>query len=239
MLAFALFGLCVTHQAVQRTDIFHVTFAAFASIGLLPASTAFLGTFRCNPVVRPRRSQALFAVFMTLAVVEASSPQLVSSFQENLQRSFSVTPENDSTVAYNGEKIPVSCAAEASDVAGVLDVVGKQATPGQRLFVGPGDLRRTNVNDTYLYHLLPQLTPASYFLEMNPGSANRPNSRLAADVASADWLILNRRWDVWPELNESQKNGSDVPMSVIRDQFEICKRGVFLDLYRRRQNVQP
>jgi hypothetical protein len=51
-------------------------------------------------------------------------------------------------------------------------------------------LRRTNYNNTFLYYLLSQLTPATYFLEINPLSANRPGLRLSADVPSADWLII-------------------------------------------------
>jgi hypothetical protein len=96
--------------------------------------------------------------------------------------------------------------------------------PGPRLFVGPADLRRTNYNDTFIYYMLPRLQPATYFLEMNPGSANRPDSRLAKDIASADWLILNHGLDQWNEPNGSAKFASDAPMRVVRDQFELCGR---------------
>ena len=106
--------------------------------------------------------------------------------------------------------------------------------PGDRLFVGPADLRRTNYCDTFLYHLAPaKLRPASYFLEMNPFSANRPDSRLARDVASADWLILNRAWDTWSEANRSTENGSNAPNEVVASQFtKLGDYGPYL-LYRR------
>ena len=39
----------------------------------------------------------------------------------------------------------------------------KSSSPEQRLFVGPLDLRRTNYNDTFIYHLMLQLRPATYF----------------------------------------------------------------------------
>lgn len=106
--------------------------------------------------------------------------------------------------------------------------------PGQRLFVGPADLRRTNYNDTFIYYMLPHLQPATYFLEMNPGSANRPDSSLATDIASADWLVLNREFDRWDESNGSPKSASHAPIRVVQRQFELCGRFGSRDLYRRR-----
>ena len=38
--------------------------------------------------------------------------------------------------------------------------------------------------------MFPELTPATYFIEMDPGLANAPGSRLADDLLSADWVIL-------------------------------------------------
>lgn len=124
-------------------------------------------------------------------------------------------------------------------VARMLAKLETVSSPGQRLFVGPGDLRRTNYVDTYLYYMMPELTPATYFLEMNPLSANRPRSRLAADVASADWLVLNRVYDHWYEPNRSVEYGSDAPNAVVRKDFEVCGEfGSYL-LYRRKNRSAP
>src|ERR1700692_4741169 len=82
--------------------------------------------------------------------------------------------------------------------------------------------------------MCPQLRPATYFLEMNPHSANRPNSRLAADVASANWLVLDHDTDNWNEKNDSTKFGSDLPMRVVAQQFELCGQYGPCDLYRRK-----
>ena len=121
-----------------------------------------------------------------------------------------------------------SLAAEAQHVVAFLEA---QAVPGERLFVGTGDLRLSYVNDTFIYHLLPWLTPATYFLEMNPLSANRPNSRLADDVASADWLVLNHAWNLSREPNLSTQPGSDAPNEVVRTQFELCGRTGPFEVY--------
>jgi hypothetical protein len=122
----------------------------------------------------------------------------------------------------------------ARDTGGLLDKMTSLASPGQRLFVGPADLRRTNYNDTFLYYLLPQLTPGTYFLEMNSLSANRPGSRLSADVMSADWLILDHRLDDWNEPNESSRFGPDAPNQMVQSNFELLARRGSYDIYRRK-----
>jgi len=40
--------------------------------------------------------------------------------------------------------------------------------PGERLLVGPSDLRRTWYSDAFFYYLFPELTPATRFIEMDP-----------------------------------------------------------------------
>jgi hypothetical protein len=101
----------------------------------------------------------------------------------------------------------------------MVAAAARLARPGQTLFVGPSDLRRTNYNDTYLYYLLPQLRPASFYMEMNPQTANLPGSGLATELRHADLLILNQRWDSWPERNSSSKLGSPLPNRIVANEF--------------------
>ena len=54
----------------------------------------------------------------------------------------------------------------------VIAAAAKISKPGQRLFVGPVDLRKTPYSDAYLYYMLPDLVPATYYIEMDPGVAN-------------------------------------------------------------------
>ena len=100
-----------------------------------------------------------------------------------------------------------------------VDELDASAEPGDRLLVGPSDLRRTWYSDVFVYWLLPELDPATYFIEMDPGLANDDGSRLASDVASADWIVLSGLWDGWFEPNASIEYGSDVPNQVVRDHF--------------------
>ena len=102
-----------------------------------------------------------------------------------------------------------------------IDAVSR---PGARVFVGPYDMRRDNYNETFLYFLLPKLIPASYYMELNPLTANRADSGLARDVASADYLILDSRLDADTENNASQRYGSDAPNQVVRQKFKLIGR---------------
>ena len=101
----------------------------------------------------------------------------------------------------------------------VVEHARRVTRPGESLFVGPQDLRRTNYGPTYMYFLLPELEPASYYMEMNPGTANREGSGLADEIREADWLILSSEWDNWSEPNDSEKYGPSEPNEVVRDLF--------------------
>ena len=120
-------------------------------------------------------------------------------------------------------------------VQAAVDELDRLAQPGDRLLVGPSDLRRTWYSDVFIYWLFPELAPATYFIEMDPGLANDEGSSLADDVASADWVILTGLWDGWMEPNSSMDFGSDAPNQVLRDHF--CVVGDYEDgqavLYRR------
>ena len=59
-----------------------------------------------------------------------------------------------------------------------------------------------------MYFLLRDLGPASYYMEMNPGTANREGSGLADELRRADWLILTSEWDDWDEPNDSTVNSA-------------------------------
>ena len=127
---------------------------------------------------------------------------------------------------------------DAPDVIGEIRTVTAEldarSRPGQRLFVGPADLRKTPYSDAYFYFLFPELTPATYFIEMDPGVANAPGSRLADDVAGADWLILSRVWEGWTEPNSSSVLGPDRPNEVVRDQFcPVGSPARFIQLWHR------
>ena len=107
--------------------------------------------------------------------------------------------------------------------------------PGQRLLVGPADLSRTPYSDAYWYYIFGDLTPATRYIEMDPGIADAADSGLADDVGTADWIILSHVWDAWDEANSSVEPGSDRPNEVLRQNFcRYRSYGDSFELWQRR-----
>lgn len=189
-------SLGLVPQALQRADDIHILFAAVVPIALGSAALSGLG--------RTRRS----------AVIQVLTGALVVLFLANGPRS--ERPAFD--VTHEGRSFPVGDAALARDAQLIIDSADRASTGGDRLFVGPQDLRRTSYNDTFLYFMLPALEPASYFLEMNPGSADR-GMRLAREIAQADLLILTSRFGGWSEPNASREYGSELANELVAERF--------------------
>jgi hypothetical protein len=229
--AAAIFALWTTHEALQRMDSGHVTLCCFLSLALLPVALMIIAdrwTSAPGSLSRP-----LLFVALTLLVVAGLAPELVYLVRQTIGAG---PPRKDDVVflQHGGRSFPLGSISASRETGDLLDTMTTLASPGQRLFVGPADLRRTNYNATFLYHFLPQLVPATYFLEMNPLSANRPGSRLSADVLSADWLILDHHLDEWNEQNESSRFGPDAPNQVVQSNFELRARQGSYDIYRRK-----
>ena len=235
LLGLALLGLGLSHQAIQRSDLVHVAFAAFVSLGILPLSLLTIGSryLREGPTYR----DALLATAAVLVLLLGILPEFTVYLRQVALAGLTRPPEEAVFLRQHERAFPLPSMAVAIRAGRMLTRLEEEASPGQRLFVGPADLRRTNYTDTWIYHMLPQLQPATYFLEMNPLSANRPNSRLASDVSSADWLVLNREWDSWDERNKSQNFGSSAPSRVVDEQFELCGHYGPYDLYRHRETA--
>jgi len=179
---------------------------------------------------------ATCTVATLVGVIAPLLPQnTLAAFRESLQ-----TAPVGSEFLHQGQRsFPVGSPERAVSIGRMLDKLDRLSKPGERLFVGPADLRRTNCCDTFIYHLMPKLRPATYFLEMNPMSANRDGSRLVSDIASADWLVLNREWDVMNEPNRSSEYGSNAPNVLVQKEFDLC--GAFRGylLFQRRSQGAP
>jgi hypothetical protein len=101
----------------------------------------------------------------------------------------------------------------------MLPVVDRIARPGDKLFVGTGDLRKTPYSEAFLYYLFPDLRPGTYYIEMDPGVAHAPNSGLDRELADSDIVVLSSIRDDWDEPNDSRKFGSDAPNQVLARDF--------------------
>ena len=233
-LSFALLAAGLTHQGMQRADSIHVPTTAFLSVALLPLAISLLA--RRDRTRAPHVAWALGSAIAVVMFVVLGAPHLWKNYLHEYAVVLDTNPSKTHYfVAVRDRQFPVRMLGTSSQK--VVSFLEAQSVPGERLFVGTGDLRLTYVNDTFIYHLLPWLTPASYFLEMNPLSANRPNSRLASDVASADWLVLNHIWDNSREPNLSTQPGSDAPNEVVRTMFDLRGRTGTFEVYHRKASA--
>jgi len=229
LLAGALLGLGMLPQALQRPDSTHLAWGSCVSFSLLPALIVELVPVWqrrpswLRPVVRVEAIAAV-AVALTLFVVCPFYTYRYYLFHSrvsvgNKPGGFGVH-RGDRTFSFGNE--PLQIASQ-----NVIDDLDRLSAPGERLLVGPADLSRTIYSDVVFYHLFPELEPATYFIEMDPGIADQPGSRLADDVASADWVLLTNFWTGWYEPNASSEFGGDEPNQVVANQF--CLRGDYLD----------
>lgn len=222
LFAAGLFGLGMVTQAVQRTDTAHFAWASCVALPMVPVAVAEL--------IRTRaRRRDLWPTVGGVAVVAVVLFGLIPHFtlrtyvdlseQTFGHHVFGYSVNRDGRNFYYGSP---TAAAAANTMIKRFDQIGPRA--GQRLFVGPVDLRKTPYSDAFFYFLYPELKPATYYIEVDPFDS-KPGSRLASDVASADWLILSNVWSNWDEPNDSRKIGSNRPNEVV--QREFCEVGAF------------
>jgi len=240
LLGVGLLGIGLIHYALQRFDPGHALNSALLAVSFLPLSILILSSAVTKAF--PRKLAAAAAVLAMVGFLAFIAPAFTRFYRSVLVALGFVAPHQATKdgeqlepgdkgifIVHHGRPFAFGFPYAAEDADKLLAELERVSVPGQRLFIGPGDLRLTNYCDTYIYHLEPQLRPATYFLEMNPGSANAPHSRLASDVASADWVILNRRWDFLNEINRSTQFGSNEPNQVLRENFELWwQRGSYL-----------
>jgi 4-amino-4-deoxy-L-arabinose transferase-like glycosyltransferase len=217
LLCGALFSIGVAPQALQRPDSTHLSWVTCISFPLLILGIIELVRDR-RPQSTPRQrvtigAAALVALTLVVAPLFTFRYYLLHTRVSigNVQEPFPVS--RNGRRFYLGDYGPYLA---SRDVIADLDRMSK---PGERLLVGPSDLRRTWYSDAFFYYLFPELTPATYFIEMDPGLANAPGSPLASEVASSDWVILTSFWDGWREPNSSMDFGSDVPNEVLKKDF--------------------
>jgi hypothetical protein len=244
LLAVTLFSAGMVPQAMQRVDSAHFAWVscvpfAFVPVALLEILRARVPrwTFRRSTFL----SGAAVLVVMTLTIPQftawAYSDYVLQTFGRH-RLVFKI--EHNGRVFYYGRK-------EVADAARqLLEEVPKVTKPGDRLFVGTTDLRKTPLSEAYLYYLLPELPPATRYIEMDPGVANAKGSGLAADLRSAQVAILSGAWTDWSEPNDSRKLGSDAANHVLVNEFCLVgkwgkhRTGVPLyELFTKRPAGQP
>ncbi len=225
LLVVALVSLGILPQALQRPDSAHLSWVTcvswpFAVVAVIEVVR------RWRPRIDARAALAVgtaaaFGLTITFTALFTFRYYLLHTRVGLGQVPSAFPVERDGRRFYLGDH-----AAYLGVQAAVKDL-DAMSEPGERLLVGPADLRRTWYSDVFIYWLFPELRPATYYIEMDPGLANAPGSSLASDVASADWVVLTKLWAGWLEPNASQDYGPDTPNQVIRDHF--CEAGNYQD----------
>jgi hypothetical protein len=222
-IAVGLLGIGLVPGVLARTDHSHIVVAAVAPLALLPVLVpALVG--QLGPVLALLRPSLRYLA-VGAATLVALSVVVPWAAAQRYRPLLGLDSFPSYTVTNDGRSFRVANDFFAQTAAAALRRTDELARPGQRVFIGPLDMRRTNYADSYLYYLLPKLRPASFYIELNPKTANEPGSGLARDLARADVLILTTVFDPWPEQNGSQDVGSALPNRIVRRDF--CARGTF------------
>lgn len=213
-----LFDFGLLPQALQRMDVLHVDLISgfiFASLLLIPLAINWL---------------------FVLGVLLLMSFNL-RAYSGAVFQSLGFRPDPEYVVSNEGRSVTVQSARYQNDLNKLLHSVDVRSHKGERIFVGPSDMRRTNLNDTFLYFLFPTLMPGSYYLEMEPGVANAANSHLVTDVAHSQLLILTTRYNNWQEPNSSSVYGSSSADDVVATRFKMVGKWGPWSLLRRKSQM--
>jgi hypothetical protein len=239
LLALALFSAGLLPQAVQRADSTHLAWVSCVPLGLLPAAVV-----EAQRAWRPRWSPqrtAIMAAAVPVVATLALAPTFVwGIYADYVGRSFGFSEIEAGTMRRGDRVFHYGRLDAVAAVNDMLPDVERIAEPGDSLFVGTGDLRKTPYSEAFLYYLLPELKPATQYIEMDPGIANAEDSGMADELRRADIVILSSIRDDWDEPNESRKFGPNEPNEVIEHDFclvESYGRGLYgrglYELYRR------
>ena len=217
LLCGALFSLGVAPQALQRPDSTHLAWVTCISFPLLILAIAEHVRSRHPRSTERQRVMTGLAAAVALTLVVA--PLFTFRYYLLHTRVSAGNVQTPFPVSRHGRRFYLGDFGPYLASRGVIADLDKLSKPGERLLVGPSDLRRTWYSDAFFYYMFPELTPATYFIEMDPGLANAPGSRLASEVAASDWVILTGFWDGWREPNSSMDFGSDEPNQVLHKNF--------------------
>jgi hypothetical protein len=218
--ALGAFSVFLVPQMLQRLDTIHLAYVACIILPTGLAASALLVRARWNAPTTSR-SIKVAGVLAAVIAVGLAGVSVVPTMLEPLREARYVyaTGDSNSVEVDNAGRSVVVSADEGPALNALLSTVASYVSSTcDRLFAGPSDLRYAHYGDTYIYFLLPDLVPATRYLEFNPGEANADDSSLAADLQTADIVVLN---DLGPptEDNDSQRPGPQAPNDVIAERF--------------------
>ena len=224
LLILGAFELGILPQAFQHADAAHL---AYTSCFVLPAAVLL-------PVWRPGRRWGVYSFNVVPFVIGTVVLVLAWPVFGSIYRSAVDSSVPVNTVTNDGRSVYVDSISDQEHLTAVLRMIDARSHRGDRIFVGPLDLRTANYNDTFLYFLLPNLTPGTFYLEMNPGVANGRDSRLASELGQDRFLVLTNRYDDIYDPDSATRVGPDAPNQVVKTKFRKVGSWGPWTLYQRR-----
>jgi cbb3-type cytochrome oxidase subunit 3 len=220
LLAAGVFGLGILPQALQRPDSTHLAWVAVASWPLLAAAIADArGRRTARPSWRPGATGVSIVCLLMLVVAPFFTYR-----QYVLHTRVSVGDlPLPFLVERDGRRFWFGDAFVASALNEMIVDLDELTEPGDRIVVGPADLSRTIYSDVAVYFLFPELVPATYYIEMDPGLADAEGSGLAQDIETADFLVLTNVWTGWNEPNASSDHLSQEANQAVADNFCLIR----------------
>jgi hypothetical protein len=225
LLAAGLFGLGILPQALQRPDSTHLAWVAVVSWPLLAATiAAWVSRRRAAAGRGPSSVPALVGVGLVALLMLVVTPfYTYRHYVLHTRVSAGELPlpflvERGERRFWFGDPFVANALSQL-----VVDLE-ELSQPGDRLIVGPADLSRTIYSDVAVYFFFPELEPATYFIEMDPGLADTEGSGLADDIVTADFLVLTNIWTGWNEPNASSDHQSDEHNQAVADHFCLIRQ---------------
>jgi hypothetical protein len=214
-----LFGLGILPQAMQRPDSTHLAWVAVVSWSLLVPSLIVLVRDRFTVGRRAIGATAVVGLLMLVVCPFYTYRHYLLHTRVSIgQLPVPFLVERGDHRFWFGD---VFVAKALNEMIPDLDA---RSAPGDRLIVGPADLSRTIYSDVSVYFLFPELEPATYYIEMDPGLADAEGSGLADDIETADFLVLTNIWTGWNEPNASDVHLSQEGNRAVADGFCLVER---------------
>ena len=211
------FDLGLLPELFQRVDFVHVGLVACF---VLPTSLLLAPTAtwqRRAPSLGAIARNAIVPLFLAAAAYVLAGPLYGDFFRAEASAFPHTRPPF--SVTNQGRTLPVGSPADAAALSGLALSLDHLARPGQRLFVGPSDLRTAYYNDTDLYFLFPHLVPGTTYLEMDPGVSNARRSALARQLEGDAFLVLSPRYDMPSSPASAAPLGPAAPNHVVTTDF--------------------
>ena len=214
-----LFGFGILPQALQRPDSTHLAWVAVVSWSLLVPAVVVLARGRFTPTRRALGATLAVAALMLVVCPFYTYRHYVLHARVSAgQLPLPFLVERGDHRFWFGDFFVANALNE------MIPDLEARSEAGDRLIVGPADLSRTIYSDVSVYFLFPELEPATYYIEMDPGLADAAGSGLAEDIAAADFLVLTNIWTGWNEPNASDLHLSQEHNQAVADGFCLVGR---------------